>query len=103
MNTHIVGGWHYIAPKSGMMFRNFSEFRRQLPQFWARVQAGDFQPRQWWTAHFGPGIAGLKLAAFVNSLERRPVAVDPSKRPPYAAAAPPNHVVNADPEEEQEQ
>ena len=62
MNQNIVGGWKYINDNTGGFFNNISDFRENLEEF----LAGDYNPRDYITEHYGDDKAGRRFLKFVE-------------------------------------
>lgn len=63
VNERILGGWKYLTPETGERFRDESDV---LPAL-AAALTGDYHPREWFVANYGPARSQERLAAFLCS------------------------------------
>jgi len=66
MNRHIVGGWKYINDKTGVLFDGVDDFLPAVQRLRALKDAGKLQPREWFSANYGPRKSSLRLQAFLE-------------------------------------
>ncbi len=74
-NKHIVGGWHYINPKTGISFDSPSDestdlqnFEYALTKFMHYIKHKKFSPREFMKSNYDPKISSHRIATFLNSL-----------------------------------
>lgn len=64
VNERILGGWKYVTPQTGAFFGDESDV---VPAI-TTVLAGSYEPRAWFSEHYGPEHSGTRLAEFLHEV-----------------------------------
>jgi hypothetical protein len=74
VNERILGGWKYIAPETGVFFRDEADAVAAI----TTVLTGSYEPKAWYAANYGPQQSGQRLAGFLREVAAATGAPEPS-------------------------
>ncbi len=79
VNRDIIGGWKYVNNNTGEFFTNVEDIKPALERLINNYD--QYQPRKYFSEHYGPKIYGPKLAKFIKHLY--PDFTDCQRAEPY--------------------